>query len=526
MKRDKCQECSKQIVHNSCINGFKGFNLISYGKNIRCITSILFSIFSLVSGVAADSEQQRSITLDEAISLARSQSVDAAVALNELRTAYWEYRTFRADLLPEVNLSAVIPSYNKSYNPYQQSDGSYMFLRNNHLGMNGEVSVDQNIWFTGGKLSLTTSLDYMKQLDGDKSKRFMSVPVAVTLNQPIFSVNHIKWNRRIEPVRYAEAKAAFLSATEEVTMTAINHFFNLLLAKERVEIATQNLKNAEKLYEVAKAKRKMGQISENDVLQLELNMLEARSVLTDNESTLKSQMFTLRSFLALESEEVLDPIVPDTLPQLTLSYDEVLDKALTNNSFAKNIRRRQLQADYEVAKAKGNQRQINLFAKLGLTGTDCTFRGVYDPLKDNQVVEVGFQIPLLDWGKRKGKVKVAQSNRDVTLSRLRQEEMNFQQNIFILVEHFNNQQQQLQLAVAADRIAQKRYQTNVETFMIGKISTLDLNDSQARKDEARQKYINEMFYYWYYYYQVRSLTLWDFVNQTDIDADFEKIIRR
>lgn len=52
----------------------------------------------------------------------------------------------------------------------------------------------------------------------------MSVPVALTLEQPIFGVNTIKWNRRIEPVRYAEAKAAFLTATEEVTMTTINYF--------------------------------------------------------------------------------------------------------------------------------------------------------------------------------------------------------------------------------------------------------------------------------------------------------------
>ena len=58
----------------------------------------------------ADSVRRRPITLDEAILLARVQSVDAAVALNELKTAYWEYRTFRADLLPEVNLTATLPS--------------------------------------------------------------------------------------------------------------------------------------------------------------------------------------------------------------------------------------------------------------------------------------------------------------------------------------------------------------------------------------------------------------------------------
>ena len=87
--------------------------------------------------------------------------------------------------------------------------------------------------------------DFLKQLDGDKSKRYMSVPIALTLNQPIFGVNNIKWDRRIEPVRYAEAKASFLSATENVTRTTINYFFNLLLAKENVNIARQNLENAQ-----------------------------------------------------------------------------------------------------------------------------------------------------------------------------------------------------------------------------------------------------------------------------------------
>lgn len=100
------------------------------------------------------------LTLDEAIMLARIQSVDAAVALNELKTAYWEYRTYRAELLPEVNFTATLPSYHKGYNSYQQNDGSYTYVRNNYMQMNGQLSIDQNIWFTGGTLSLNTSLDF------------------------------------------------------------------------------------------------------------------------------------------------------------------------------------------------------------------------------------------------------------------------------------------------------------------------------------------------------------------------------
>ncbi|MDE5749789.1 MAG: TolC family protein, partial [Duncaniella sp.] len=210
----------------------------------------------------------RSITLDEAVILARAQSVDAAVALNELRKSYWSYRTYRADLLPEVNFNATIPSYRKSYSSYQLEDGSYTFVRNNVMQMSGEISVEQSIWPTGGTLSLNTSINWLRQLDRGAFNRFMSVPVALTLSQPIFAVNNVKWNRRIEPVRYEEAKANFISATEKVAMNAVAYFFDLLMAKENLGIAQQNYSNARKLHEVAVAKREMGQISRNDLLQL------------------------------------------------------------------------------------------------------------------------------------------------------------------------------------------------------------------------------------------------------------------
>ena len=141
------------------------------------------------------------------------------------------------------------------------------------------------------------------------------------------------------------------------------------------------------------------------------------------------------------------------------------------------------------------------------------------------MVEIGLSIPLIDWGKRRGKVKVAESNRQVVESRLRQETQNFSQDLFILVERFCNQQMQLAIADKSSTIAQKRYNTNVETYMIGRISTLDLNDSQVKKDESRQEYVNELFRYWYYFYQIRSLTLWDYEAGTGIDADIDRIVR-
>lgn len=476
-------------------------------------------------GLLAD-EQDNIIrlTLKDAIMLAQRQSVDAAVALNELKTSYWEYRTHVADQLPEINFKGTIPSYSKQFSRYQQADGTYAFVQDNNLSMNGAISVDQNIALTGGKISLNSSLNFSRQLGHGAFNEYMSVPVGLTLTQPILGVNSQKWNRRIEPVRYQEAKAAYIESVEGVTISTIDYFFGLLLAKENLATSVQNLENANKLYEIAIAKRKIGHISESELMQLKLSALQAKGKLTEAQSDLNANMFQLCSFLGLSENDVIEPLVPDAVPNMRLIYQEVLEKAQQNNSFAKRILREQLEAEYAVATAKGNRRNINLFASVGYTGKDRDFSGAYNPLKDNQVVEVGFSIPLLDWGKRKGKVKVAESNREVILSKNRRDQMTFNQNIFLLVENFNNQAAQLEIASEADEIAQKRYQTSIETFMIGKINILDLNDAQQSKDDANQKHIRELYGFWRYYYNVRSVTLYDFLNDRNLDADFKELI--
>ena len=486
--------------------------------------NILLVLATFAFSQILTAQNEREITLNEAIALARTQSVDAAVALNELKTAYWEYRTFRADLLPEVNLTGTLPNYKKSYSSYQNSDGTYGFVRNNYLELSGDLSIDQNIWLTGGKLSLSTSLDYIRQFGGNGKEQFMSVPINLELTQPIFGVNKLKWNRRIEPVRYEEGKAAFISATQEVTRKTITYFFQLLLAKETLATARQNELNAEHLYKVAGAKREMGQISENELLQLKLSALNAKAATTEAVSNLNANMFQLRAFLGMDENTKLEPVVPESAPDIRMEYNEVLSKALERNSFAQNIRRRQLESDYAVATARGDLRSVDLFASVGYTGLDKEFTSAYNHLLDNQIVQVGVKIPILDWGKRRGKVRVAKSNREVVLSKIRQEQMNFNQDIFLLVEHFNNQAQQLSIAKEADIIAQQRYKTSIETFLIGKINTLDLNDAQNSKDQARQKHISELYNYWSYFYQIRSLTLWDFERDTELEVDFEEVI--
>lgn len=94
-------------------------------KKITAIILILSASAALLHAGAAGTV--RPITLDEAMARARARSVNASVALDRLRSAYWEYRTYRAELLPEVSFTATTPAYYKQYTPYQNPDGTYSF---------------------------------------------------------------------------------------------------------------------------------------------------------------------------------------------------------------------------------------------------------------------------------------------------------------------------------------------------------------------------------------------------------------
>ncbi|MBQ8452856.1 MAG: TolC family protein [Prevotella sp.] len=494
-------------------------------KEKAIIVMVISSIVTTGRPASLAGEDHR-LTLQETIERARQNSVEAQQALTELRAAYWQYRAHKADLLPEVSLSATLPSYSKQYNAYQAADGSYTFVRSNYLETTGAINATQRIWQTGGTLTLSSSIDYLRQYGEDGGRRYMAIPLRLTLSQRLFGVNDVKWARRIEPFRYREAKANYLAATEGVTIQAVNLYFNLLLSKENLSMARQNYQNAQRLYDVALAKREMGIISDNDVLQMRLNLLQAESALTDGQTAVSSSRFRLATFLNLTDSVDIDTVVPELAMTADVSYPLALQKAMENNSLQRRLHRQRMEADYSVASARSNQRSVNVYVSVGYTGQDRRWRGAYSPLNEHQRVEVGMSIPLLDWGRRKGRIRMAENNRQTLRSQLEQQEKTFEQNLFILVEQLNNQARQLRIANEADSIARRRYDTNVKTFVAGTISTLELNDAQNSKDAARRQRIQQMYEFWNLYYELRSITLWDFEKNTYIDADFEALIEK
>ena len=460
---------------------------------------------------------KKTVTLEDVICLAREQSLDALVARDKWRASYWQFRNFRADLLPNVVLEGMLPSFDRSLSSYQKEDGTYTFVSSNSIGGNLFLAVRQNIPWTGGKIVLQSRLERIDQLDGEQSTSYMSVPFSILLEQPLMAVNRLKWNRKIEPERYRQAKQQFAVDMEDVAIQAVMYYFGLLLEEVNVELDSQNLVNAISLVEIAERKRNMGILSENDLLQLRLNKLNASSSLIQSKQACEQQMFALRNYLGFNEELELELVVPSECPRVVVDFVQVLEVANRNNPFRSDVVCRMLQARQQVAQAKAERGfTVDVYASIGFTGSDRTFKETYRNLRNREAVSLGISIPLLNWGKGRGQVELARSQAEITRVQLEKEILDFKQNVMTAVKQYQEQNRLNEIVRLADTVARKRYRTAYETFVLGQISVLDLNAAQTEQDNARRTYVSQLYSSWVYFYTLRGLTLYDFEKREDI----------
>ena len=143
---------------------------------------------------------------------------------------------------------------------------------------------------------------------------------------------------------------------------------------------------------------------------------------------------------------------------------------------------------------------------------------------DQQQLQVGITLPILDWGVARGRIKIAESNQEIVKTAIEQEQIDFDQEVFLLVARFNMQYQQVVIAAKSDTVAQKGYDITKARYLIGKISITDLNIAQREADQSKSNYVNALWTYWSNYYQLRRLTLYDFKLDLPIEVDHSELL--
>ncbi|HEX9651366.1 MAG TPA: TolC family protein [Cyclobacteriaceae bacterium] len=468
-------------------------------------------IICIISSSPVYSQERTILTLEEVVRMAKQQSTAAILAETIRENRYWQFRTYKSNYAPRLALDGTLPDFNHSVTPVVQPDGTYSYPSVNRMNSDLTLSLSQAIAPTGTQVFLNSSISRFDNLETN-AQVYGGNPLEIGFSQPLFQFNQLRWDRRIEPLRYEESRRKFAEDLESISQTASNLFFDLLIAQISLDIARKNVESNDTIFKIAQGRYELGKIPENELLQLELNLMNSRQAVAESELNFETSQLRLRSYLGITDENLV-LIVPATVPEFAVDEQVALQQARNNRQEAVAFDRRKLEAERDVSRAVGESGlDASLFGVFGLSNQATDFPGVYNNPGDQQRVRLGFFIPIVDWGRQKSRKKTAEANLKLVDFTVQQDEQNFDQEVLTQVRTFKMLKDQIVITQKADEISLRRYDISKNRYLIGKISITDLSLALTEKDNAKRTYITSLRNFWGAYYNLRRLTLHDFAT--------------
>lgn len=475
-------------------------------------------LYLLIAGLAITVmvfAQKKQMTLLEIIEMARSQSPRYKLAQTQKEISYYQYLTSKSDFRPQISFYGNAPVYQKAYFSVRQPDGTIKFQSISQNNANIGFSLSQQIPLTGGEISLNTDLTRFDDFKAN-TMQYSGTPVYLRLSQPLFAFNALRWQKKIEPLKYEESKRNYVQEMENIAQQAARLYFDLLDAQSNINIAGTNLKNAEVNYEIEKKRVALGTTTEDKLLQLELQMLNSRQSLEKANYDLQVATLNLNTFAGSRQSIEIEPVVPQNIYHFNIDVSKAIEYARQFRPEFIAFERKKQEAQRDVTQAKAGKQQVNLVASFGLNNIGDNIGGIYQHPNDQQVFSLGFNIPIVDWGRRKARYNAAKAIEKLTSFNNELDEATLVQEITTLVKNIDLLQSNIQLSQKTDSVAARRYIITNNLYQLGKLTATDLNLAQSEKDNARRNFITALRQFWDSYYLLRRLTLYDFEKNASL----------
>ena len=123
----------------------------------------------------------------------------------------------------------------------------YEYRSTNTLSNLGALALSQNIGWTGGTIALNSDFTMFNDYENSANKKYITTPLSISLTQPLFRYNPLKWQKKTEPLKYRQPNRHSFQILKSVHSRAVMNFFSLALAQINKQIAEMNYSNADTL---------------------------------------------------------------------------------------------------------------------------------------------------------------------------------------------------------------------------------------------------------------------------------------
>ena len=465
-----------------------------------------------------ESFRSMQIGMDEAIRMAQGETPDKVLADTRMVNEYWRNRAFNGRFKPQLAIFGTIPDFNRSIEPITLPDGTEEFIERSLANNSVDLRLSQNIPGTGTNLyassGFSTLIIFNEDSENDRS--YLSNPISIGIEQPLFQYNQNKWDRKIQPLAYEEAKRRFREDLEQLAYEAVDFYFQVYNARLNLDAANLDKTNTDSLFALASGRFEVGRIAETDLLQIELTQKNAEALIAQSNLELNNATERLREHLGIREAIDFDLDAPRELPDIQVDRNLAMQEAYANRSRTLGFQRRMMQAESEVDRAqKQYGLNIDISGQFGLSQTSADLGGAYNNLLDQERLRIGIEVPITDWGFTKAERQIAATNMKLEQLNIEQETVDFERQIENQIDQFELLKKTYEIAKATYDVAQKKYDITQARYFVGNIGSLDLNNSFIEKESARRGMISALRDYWLSYYAIRGLTLYDFeLNQS------------
>jgi outer membrane protein TolC len=472
-----------------------------------------FRTLSLVLALGPGVAAAQTITLRQAVDMAQRQGLQATAAAATRDAARARDHAFGARLFPQITMSQQATSYSFARNiqPVIQPDGSTQFKPVEQRTANAGLTISQRVPFTGTTMSVTSSLQRVERRGTTSQTTFGSVPVSLSIIQPVLRPNSMRWDGRARDLTIEAAERQYLEGREQIAGQTTAAFFDFFIAKRTLNNQITNAAINDTLFTLNKGRLEVGKISENDLLQSELALLRSRVALDNARLEFDRTRAAFRLAINAPIEAQLDVEVPSAIPMIDPDTTVAVTQALANRAQMSDQELQGVTAKRRVAEAQlNNGLGASVTASVGLNQTGPVMDSVYKSLLQAQRFSIGVDIPLLQWGSRRADVQAARldEKRVEATSRAAREQVIHESHFAAL--QLSQAKRTVAVSAKADTVAQKRFDVAYSRYVIGRIGVDILYTAQTEKDQAVNAYLQALRNYWATYYRLRQVTLYDF----------------
>jgi outer membrane protein len=411
---------------------------------------VICLFLSMIGGPALGGEEERVLSLKEAVEMALKRSASIHSAREGMKGADYLRKAALADFLPTL-----------------RTEYGFTYLDEAPTTRFGPAEIRVG---TRSNYSWTTGLD-----------------------QPLFKGGALYWSYRLAQLGVDLSRVFLELVRQDLVLQVKGAYFTILKAEKIRQVAVQALQQLESQLKVSRAFYDVGIIPKNDLLQTQVQMAQARQNLTSAEVELA---IAKASFNTLLRRDVgMEVRIEDILAYrpMEVPFEECLEKARRSRPELRETELNVKSAEKEVRLARSEYfPSVNLSFNYERVGDDPGVSGSRFEDEDGWTFMATARYTFWQWGKKRQLVR----EKETRLVQAEDARVQVEDSVSLEVKdaylRLREARDKIGVAEVAIEQAEENFRMNQERFKEQVATSTDVLDAQTLLTQARSNYFNAL----------------------------------